>query len=76
MKRKILYSMMLAVLVTLGASKASRACGNVGGGSGPVVCPVYLGTICDGTCQGDVCPSGEQYAEYECSDGSIQYTPE
>jgi hypothetical protein len=69
MKRKILYSMMLAVLVTLGASKPGRACGY----TGPVTCNTFLGTACDGQCQDDVCPGGQTVSEYACSDGSILY---
>jgi hypothetical protein len=71
MKKKILYSMMLAVLVILGASKSSRACGNFG----PVTCTVFLGSSCDGECDGDVCV-GTTVDEYSCSDGTIEYVNE
>jgi len=70
MKRKILYSMMLAVLVTLGASRASHACGNYGG---PVTCTTYIGAACDGACEGDICPQGQRVDEYACTDGTIEY---
>jgi hypothetical protein len=75
MKRKILYSMMLAILVTLGASKASRACGNFGGPAAPVTCNTYLSSSCDGQCDGDVC-EGTESDEYACSDGTIEYVVE
>jgi hypothetical protein len=67
MKRKILYSMMLAILITLGTSKTSQACGSFG-----PTCNTYLDVGCDGMCDGDVC-QGHEVNEYACSDGSIQY---
>jgi len=40
-----------------------------------VTCNTFLGTSCDGGCDGDVC-QGTQMNEYACTDGSVQFTAE
>jgi hypothetical protein len=71
MKRKLLGSIALIGLGVLSATKAGHACSY----GGTVTCNTYLGTACDGLCDGDVC-QGTQVKEYSCTDGSIQFVNE
>jgi hypothetical protein len=54
------------------SGKAGRACTYTGG----VTCNTFLGTVCDGECDGDVCAAGMGRREYSCSDGTVQFDSE
>jgi len=70
MKLTHLRCAIVLVLASLTSIKTGRAC-NYGG----VTCNTFLGTACDGACDGDVC-EGTQMNEYSCTDGSVQFIQE
>ena len=63
------WCLAMAILI-LPASRVGRACSY-----GGVTCNTFLGTACDGACDGDVC-EGTQMNEYSCTDGSVQFIQE
>ena len=70
MKKKLISSIILLALGALGSSREVHACSYQN-----VTCNTFLGTSCDGGCDGDVC-QGTQMNEYACTDGSVQFTAE